>query len=752
MVLPVAVASLFAAGAGQRPTPAVNLNPSVTITVDAAANRHPIDERIYGTSFASAAAIADLGITMNRWGGNHTSRHNWAINVTNRAKDYYFENLQDPVSVAGVPGQAVDDFIKPTFDNGAQPVITIPMMGLLPFDTSLRCGFSVAKYAAQTSTNGDCGSGHFPPAPDTNANRMRQPAYPIDPADTTHVYTSAHQGDWIQHLVGKWGAAAGGGVRYYGLDNEPALWSFDHWDIHPQGSTYNEVWAKWQDYGLTIKTKDPDALLTGPEEYGWSGYFASGTDIENGDNADRLAHGNKPYIQWLLEQANAYEHAPGGKRILDVLTVHFYPQGNADGSHQEIFTTNPDGSQDISPECQALRNRSTRSLWDPAYVNESWIGGTGINGGIVRLIPMMKEWVQNYYPGTQIGLTEYNWGADNHINGGTAQADILGILGREGPDMAIRWDTPPDGSNTYNAFKMYRNYDGLHSKFGNLSVSAGGPNPDHMAAFAALRSSDGALTVMVIAKVPTGDTPVTVNLSNYLPSGNAQRWQLDAGNAITRVMPDVALAGTSLSLTVPPQSITLLVVPGSYLDAPTGVLATASSTSNVTVNWTAAAGTMSYQIFRSSANGPFSLLGTAAGTTYGDAPLSADTTYLYKVRAVSGTVVSPLSAVDPATTTIFTDDPLNAGTIATAAHITQLRTAVNAMRAAAGLPAQVFTDSPLTAGTLIKAMHITQLRTALDQARAAIGISAATYTDPTITPGSTTLKAAHLTRIRSAVK
>ena len=65
---------------------------------------------------------------------------------------------------------------------------------------------------------------------------------------------------------------------------------------------------------------------------------------------------------------------------------------------------------------------------------------------------------------------------------------MLGIFGREGLDMAIRWVVPPTGSPVYNAFKMYRNYDGLKSTFGDVSVSTtSNANPDHLSAFAARR-------------------------------------------------------------------------------------------------------------------------------------------------------------------------------------------------------------------------------------------------------------------------
>jgi hypothetical protein len=82
-----------------------------------------------------------------------------------------------------------------------------------------------------------------------------------------------------------------------------------------------------------------------------------------------------------------------------------------------------------------------------------------------------------------------------------------------------------------------------------------------VAAYAALRSSDRRLTVMIVAKVLSGSTPATVNLANYVATGTAQVWQLTAGNAITRLA-DVAIAGNSISLSLPAQSVTLLVVSG----------------------------------------------------------------------------------------------------------------------------------------------------------------------------------------------
>src|SRR4029079_2048097 len=130
---------------------------------------------------------------------------------------------------------------------------------------------------------------------------------------------------------------------------------------------------------------------------------------------------------------------------------------------------------------------------------------------------------------------------------------------REGLEMATRWTTPDSSTPTYKAIKMYRNYDGLKSTFGDISVLDSVPDPDSLSSFAALRSIDGALTIMVINKHLTNNVLAAVNLANFSAAGSAQLWQLTSANSITRLN-DIAFSGSSLNLTAPAQSITLLVI------------------------------------------------------------------------------------------------------------------------------------------------------------------------------------------------
>jgi PKD repeat protein len=536
-------------------------NPAVNISVDAAANRHAINPNIYGVAHASTAQLNDLNSPLNRNGGNNTSRYNWQLNADNRGNDWYYESIADSSSVAGERG---DTFIFNSKSANAQAMLTIPQIGWvakLGNNRNKLASFSIAKYGAQTGNDWqwypDAGNGILASGQNVTGN---------DPNDANVPADSTFQQQWTQHLVSRWGTNANGGLRYYILDNEPSIWHSTHRDVHPTGATMDEIKNKMIDYATKIKSVDSTALIVGPEEWGWSGYFYSGYDQQYGSQhgwsflPDRNNYGGADYLPWLLDQMRQNNVATG-LRLLDIFTVHYYPQGG-------------EFSNDTSSAMQLRRNRSTRSLWDPNYVDETWINDR------VKLISRLKSWISTYYPGTLVGITEYNWGAEGHINGATTQADIYGIFGREGLDMAARWTTPDASTPTYKAMKIYRNYDGNKSTFGETSVSTTVPNPDNVSAFASTRSADGALTVMVISKYLSGSTPATINVANFANGGTAQVWQLTSSNTINHLS-DIGFSGSSFNATLPQQSITLFVIPAANNNQPPVAAINATPTSGL---------------------------------------------------------------------------------------------------------------------------------------------------------------------------
>jgi len=524
-------------------------NAPVAITVNALANRHAISPMIYGVAFASSNQLADLNFTMNRSGGNNETRYNWQINAHNLDFDWYFESYPD---ASATPGGSADDFVANSKAGGAQPMITIPMIGWMPRLGPGRTrlpSYSVTNYGPQLSVDP-----YLPQAGDgVGTNSVTHASWLIttnDPNDANFPTNPAFQQTYVQHLIGRWGRSTNGGVGYYFMDNEHSIWFSTHQDVHPVGPTMQEIRDKFFDYASMVKSNDPGALVCGPEEWGWNGYLYSGYDQQwagqhgdynPADYPDRNANGGWNYMPWLLNQIHQHDLS-AGYRLLDYFTLHCYPQeGSVSGN-------------DISPSTELLRNQSTRVFWDSNYVDPSWINS------VIALIPRMKSWVATNYPGTKTGITEYNWGAEPDINGATAQADILGIFGREGLDLATRWTTPANTLPVYKAMKLYRNYDGNKSTFGDTSILTTAPNPDNLSAFGAIRTSDGAMTLMVINKDLNNATPITANLTNFNAAGTARRWQLTFANAISHLA-DIAITNRVLSDMVPAQSITLFVLP-----------------------------------------------------------------------------------------------------------------------------------------------------------------------------------------------
>lgn len=514
----------------------------VAISVDAAAGRHPISPLIYGINFGTTPILRDLRVPVNRSGGNSASAYNWRLDARNAGKDWYFESLA--VNPVDINDQFGDRFVILTQAAGATPIVTIPMLGRvakLGPERQTLASFSIAKYGPQPNHDVD----GFTDA----GNGIAQGGAPItgnDPDDASVPDDPRNEQARVASLVQRFGGAGAGGVRYYALDNEPSLWQVIHRDVHPTGAHAHEIADKVLASSRAVKAADPQAQVVAPEEWGWQGYFYSGFDQQYA-NAHGLDHapdhqnetGGMPYVAWLLAQWKKAGHP------VDVFSLHFYPQG---GEYAESGVAE-------SPAIALKRNVSTRDLWDTHYKDPTWINS------VVALIPLMRNWVDTYYyPGTPIAITEYNWGGDTLMNGATAQADVLGIFGREGLDIATRWGTLDPSMPVYKAIKLYRNYDGNGAAFGSTSVAVTVPDPDTVSAFAALRDSDHAMTLVVINKQLDRPADATVSLEHFGGSGVAETWRL-ADNALSRVA-DVRYADGTLHASLPPQSVTLFVLRG----------------------------------------------------------------------------------------------------------------------------------------------------------------------------------------------
>ena len=398
------------------------------LSVDAAAQNHPISPDIYGINDYSDQGLAsELRLSVRRWGGDATTRYNWQLDSYNAASDWYYEDFTASNATTNLPDNSkFNQVMELSRTTGTRTIGTIPMIGWIAKTRDQVCSFAVAKYGPQQQTdpyNPQCGNGVKPDGSNITGNDPNDASMPVD--------VNAMR-KWVEYLVNRYDRADRGGVAIYCLDNEPTIWLFVHRDVHPNPPSYDEIRDLGFAYAAMIKSVDPSAQVSGPVLSGWDSFFYSAVDWLSGWNTapyqywdnpvDRNAHGGLAFLDWYLQQMRSYE-SQHGIRILDYLDLHAYvlPDGLAFQPAGDAAT-------------QALRLESTRVLWDPNYQFSS----TDIQEP-VRLIPRMHDWVNNNYPGTKLAITEYNWGALEDINGALAQADVLGIFGRESVDLATIW-------------------------------------------------------------------------------------------------------------------------------------------------------------------------------------------------------------------------------------------------------------------------------------------------------------------------
>jgi hypothetical protein len=272
-------------------------------------------------------------------------------------------------------------------------------------------------------------------------------------------------------------------VGMYILDNEPMIWSTTHRDAHPDPTSYDELVKRTIDYGTAIREADPDAIIAGPAEWGWTGYMYSAKDLAGGKSAhaDRSAHGDLPVIAYYLKALAEHEKTTG-IRVLDVLDLHSYPY--VDGVYGDATDANNKA---------ALRIRSTRMLWDPTYEDESsWVKAA------VNLLPRMRQWVDQNYPGRGLSIGEWNFGGERHMSGALAIAETFGRFAQFAVTSAYYWTSPPENSPGMWAFRAYRNYDGKGAHFLDWFTTATVEHPGQQSLFASRDDSGKHLVAVVL--------------------------------------------------------------------------------------------------------------------------------------------------------------------------------------------------------------------------------------------------------------
>ena len=504
-------------------------------SVDCSAAPTPISPHIYGSAFRSigdqeATEQFDMGITSRRWGGNTTARYNWRSgHFWNTGESYFFRN----VSILSESENAHEQFLADNGSRGVASAVTVPMLGWVAKDGD-SYSFPVSEFGEQEEVDPDIPDAGNGVSPDGD------PLDPPPPERTSVASTPEDVEAWVRSMTSFATQSGTPEPFMYFLDNEPELWSDTHRDVRQDAIGYDELLSLSIDYASAIRRADPDALIAGPSPWGWPAYFASGKDQFADNSDDRLDHGNQPLIEWYLDQLRAHEEQTG-ERLLDVLDVHFYPQ---DGIYAG-------GLGATDEETSARRIRSTRALWDPTYHDESWINDE------VQLIPRMRAWVDEHYPGLKLSIGEYSFGAERHMSGALAEAEALGRFGQQGLFSAYYWTRPPADSPVFWAFRAYRNYDGAGAAFLDHSLPTQVDDAEQSSVFASTNAA-GDKYVLVLLNLSTDTQRVTrVDLTGCAPTTQVRAFTYD-GDPGGFVAHTATAADSAVDVSLAPYSITVV--------------------------------------------------------------------------------------------------------------------------------------------------------------------------------------------------
>lgn len=487
---------------------------SVTYHINPQQILHPISPLIYGTNnMKDFTNHDDDPSTTVRLGGNRMTGYNWENNASNAGSDWHqhsdnFFIGQIDNAVEDIPGSVVTAFVSGCQNRDKKPLITIPACYKVAADTD---GTVAEGDESRWQVNLPFKGSQFNLTPDFSDGTV-----------------------YADELVNKIVSSCGKG-HLYAIDNEPDLWEETHPLISRTHISCKDFIQRSIDFSKAIKSIDDQASIFGFVSFGFSGFlsFHEAPDWKT-EGADYPW-----FIDYYLDKMSKAEK-DNGKRLVDVLDLHWYPECKGD---KRIIEAGANSSSDRKVRLQAYR-----TLWDPSYKENSWIAQD--YGHLLPLIPRVKESIDQYYPGTKLAFTEFQYGGYDDITGAISLADVLGTFAKYDVWAAYHWGNP--GKYGLAAYNLYCNYDGHHSKFGDTAVESSVSDWENTSIYSSLKGDE--LHLIITNKYETDLIAADINIAGKNKYSKAKVYQVCDSSEV-EAKGEVAVKDNLLSLPLPPMSI-----------------------------------------------------------------------------------------------------------------------------------------------------------------------------------------------------
>lgn len=518
----------------------------VPVSVDLTAEGLPISPLIYGSN----QDLPGVELYFRRLGGNRTTGYNWETNASNAGHDWYHFSDNWLCSAVGATDEACQQpagvyttFHDQSLAQDAETMLTLQMAGYVSAD------FDQEVFENET-------------APSARWNEVVTQKPGLIAAQPDLEDGVVYIDEFVHYLIAQYGLSPDDtGIMAYGLDNEPGLWTSTHPRIHPEHVGAEELIQRSVKTALMVKDIDPDALIFGPQLFGFSSYMKLNDAPDWGPLW--LKGRYDWFIDYYLDQFSQIEDAEG-RRILDALTLNYYSEARSTDNVRVVMGSEPPGS----PEVQEARVQAPRSLWDVSFREISWVQKN--YGTFLPLLPKVKSSIETYYPGTKLAFTEWGFGGEGHISGGIAAADTLGIFGREGVWASTHWSTEEDKTYLAAAYNLYLNYDGQGGSFGDVSMPTTNLDYWNLAVHAAVDSqNEDRLHVILINRNLYEATEIDFSLQGENGTNSAQVWGFDADSAEITQRDSIYVENGAFNYDIPPATVLHLVFSDEKVAKPT---------------------------------------------------------------------------------------------------------------------------------------------------------------------------------------
>ncbi len=275
--------------------------------------------------------------------------------------------------------------------------------------------------------------------------------------------------------------------RYWNMDNEPGIWSGTHDDVMKSQIPVEAYILMYNSVAKKARAKFPDIKIAGP-------IFANEWQWYNWNN-NKVVSGNTSYtlIEYFIKRISELQQSHG-IRILDVLTLHFYPAETKPEHIVQLHRVWFDKSYRY-PGANGVR-RAGSGDWDSSIQEE-------------YIFERCREWLDQYMGedhGITFGVTEMGINSDDPDVSAVWYASTMGVFADEGCEIFTPWEWETGMWEVLHLFSRY------NKKFRVKSTST---IDTLVSAYTSVNAVSDSMTIVLVNRDLAANQDVTVNIENF---------------------------------------------------------------------------------------------------------------------------------------------------------------------------------------------------------------------------------------------